>query len=175
MLSVIFPAKARRWGDGRVIVKKAKCWGSKVSQSVKRPTLDFSSSHDLPVCGINQVPGLALHWQHGACLGFSHFLSLCPLAHTLTHTLTLKINKYTLKIKILLKNWMVPSLADLCSLFYKQACRRDYWNFLDTTWKFSMPEQRFIIYPCYFPLYYRWQCCQNLFYYILKSPFSHFQ
>ena len=39
-------------------------WGAWVAPSVKRPTLDFGSGHDLAV-----RPDLRR--QHGACLGFS--------------------------------------------------------------------------------------------------------
>ena len=42
---------------------------------IKRLTLDLGSSHDLMDLWV-LAPQQALHWQHGACLGFSLSLSL---------------------------------------------------------------------------------------------------
>ena len=58
-----------------------------MAQSVKCPTLDFGSGHDLTVRGME--PRVE---QCGTCLGFSLSLSLCPSpAHALS--LSIKINK----------------------------------------------------------------------------------
>ena len=51
--------------------------GAWVAPSVKRPTLGFSSGHDLTASWV-QAPHWAQCWQHGACLGFSLSLSLSP-------------------------------------------------------------------------------------------------
>ena len=69
-----------------------------MAQSVKYPTLDFSSSHDLVVCGIERHVGLCADSAEPAgdslCLSVS--LSLSPLSPlTRAHTLSLKINTQT--------------------------------------------------------------------------------
>ena len=50
----------------------------------EQQTLDFGSGHDLMVCEIE--PRVRLCAEHGACLGFTLSLSLCP---TLAHALSL--------------------------------------------------------------------------------------
>ena len=60
-----------------------------MAQSVKCPTLDLGSSHDLR--GLEIQPCVALHAQHGFCLRFSLFL--CP-SYSCSLSLS-QINKYT--------------------------------------------------------------------------------
>ena len=68
--------------------------GTSVGQSVKTPTLDFGSGHDLIVCGIDLCIRLCADNVEPAW-DFPFFSSLC--APSLLE-LSLKINKYTLKI-----------------------------------------------------------------------------
>ena len=69
--------------------KLGSCRGAWVVQSVKRPTLDFSSGQISQFSGFESVAGSA-HRPRGACLGFS--LSLCPsLTRVFSDSLT--INK----------------------------------------------------------------------------------
>ena len=64
-----------------------------MAQSVKRLTFGFGSDHDLMVSWVHDL-SRALCWQHGACLGFSLFLSLSLSASPqLAHTLSKYINE----------------------------------------------------------------------------------
>ena len=60
------------------IVIKKKTWGTWVAQSVKRPTLDFGSDHDLMVCGFGLHIGLSSGSAESARGFLSLLLSLCP-------------------------------------------------------------------------------------------------
>ena len=85
-----------------IVLKKTKTviWGAWVVQSVKRPTLDFSSGHDHTVHGIERCVGLGADSAGPAWDPRSPSLSAPPLltsAHTLCLALSLKINK--LKIR----------------------------------------------------------------------------
>ena len=60
--------------------------GACVAQSLKHPTLDFGSGHDLTVPGIE--PHVGLCTNHRVCLGFSLLLSL-PLLCSCTCALSL--------------------------------------------------------------------------------------
>ena len=62
-----------------------------MAQSVKRPTLDLSSGHDLTVCGFEPCVGLCADRVGPAW----DSLSAPP---SLTHTLSLKINKLKKKV-----------------------------------------------------------------------------
>ena len=66
-------------------------WGTLVAQPVKRPTLDFSSGHDLMVCEIK--PHIGLCADNAEPTWDSVSPSLSPPA--LPSPLSLKINKYT--------------------------------------------------------------------------------
>ena len=68
----------------QVFQKKLIFWGTWVAQSVKLPTLDFGSDHDLTVRRIEPSMGSALIAR--SLLGI---LSLCPFP-----ALSLKINKH---------------------------------------------------------------------------------
>ena len=70
--------------------------GAWVAQSVKILTLDFGSGHDLMVCELEPRIGLCTFSMEPAW--DSLFFSL-PLLHSCLHalSLSLKINKYTLK------------------------------------------------------------------------------
>ena len=70
-----------------------------VAQSAKHPMLDFSSGHDLVVCGFE--PRVRFCAECGACLGFS--LSAPPLL-VLTLSLSLSQNRLTLPKKPETKN-----------------------------------------------------------------------
>ena len=69
------------------LFKKFLLWGALVAQSVKRPTLDFSSGHDLMVREFEPPVGLCPVSVEPAWGSFSPPLSL-PLS-----VLSLKINK----------------------------------------------------------------------------------
>ena len=82
------------------ILANAGVGGAWVAQLIKHPTLDFCSGHDLTVCEIEPCVGLCLHWQHGACLGFSLPLSLprlpslmCARARSLSLSLSLSLSQ----------------------------------------------------------------------------------
>ena len=62
--------------------------GAWVAQSIERPTLCFSSGHDLMVCGFK--PHVRLHADRAEPAWDSLSLSLCPFP---AHALSLKINK----------------------------------------------------------------------------------
>ena len=80
---------------------KCYSWGAWVAQSVKWPTLDSASDHDLRVLRSSPESGSALGWVWcGACLRFS--FSLCPFnasppppAFTLSLSLKNKIKCYS--------------------------------------------------------------------------------
>ena len=74
--------------NGHVIDNRSR--GTWVAQSVKRPTLSLGSGHDLTVSWVRALHQ-ALHWQCGACLGFSLSLSL-SLCHPLL-MLSLSLSK----------------------------------------------------------------------------------
>ena len=65
-----------------------------MAQSVERPTLDFSSGHDLTVRGTEPCIWLQAGRVEPAWDSLSPSLSLCPLPHVHTHSLSLK-NKQT--------------------------------------------------------------------------------
>ena len=68
-----------------------KYWGAWVAQSVKLPTLDFGSGHDIRVHEI--TPSCALYWWHRACLAFSLSSSIsAPSLIAPSLSLSLKIN-----------------------------------------------------------------------------------
>ena len=56
-------------------------WGTRVAQSVKHPTLDFSSSHDLMVWQFEPYVGLCADSMEPACDLLS--ASPCSLMHSL--------------------------------------------------------------------------------------------
>ena len=70
--------------------KDLSCWGTRVAQSIKRPTLDFGSGHDLTVHGTGALPqvGLCTDSAETAWDFLSPSLSALPLL-----VLSLKINK----------------------------------------------------------------------------------
>ena len=71
--------KANKGGQQALQAKEAtgsSCRGTRVAQLVKHPALGFGSSHDLMAGEFE--PGVGLHAECGACLGFFLFLSLCP-------------------------------------------------------------------------------------------------
>ena len=67
--------------------------GAWVAQLVEHPTLDFSSGHDLTVCGIQ--PCVRLCWPSRACLRYSLSLSLYSSPHSCVcmRTLSLSLSK----------------------------------------------------------------------------------
>ena len=67
-------------------------WGPWVTQLVKCLTLDFSSSHDLKVCGIKPRVGLCADSVEPAWDFLSPSLFVPPLLMC-AHSLSLKINK----------------------------------------------------------------------------------
>ena len=71
-----------------------------MAQLVKCPTLDFSSGHDLVVCGFKPSDRLCADISEtAACFGFCLPLSLCP-SPTYALSLSLKkINKQNVKKK----------------------------------------------------------------------------
>ena len=75
----------RKWSD-LVKVENYNVRGTWVAPSVMRPTLDVSSDHDLPVCGIEPRVGLCADTAEPA------WDSLSPPAPS-QHALSLKINK----------------------------------------------------------------------------------
>ena len=73
-------------------------WGAWVAQLVERPTLDFGSGHDLKVCEISEIkPELGSVLTGQNLLGILSLLSLCPSPPILSPSLSVKINKQTLK------------------------------------------------------------------------------
>ena len=72
------------------LISKVWYWGTWLAQSVKHPTLDISSGHDLMVCEIE--PHIEPCWQHGAFLGFSASFSV-PLPLTRSLSLSQKFKK----------------------------------------------------------------------------------
>ena len=75
-------------------------WGAWMAQSVKNPTLDFSSGYDLKVCELQPQVGLCANNVEPAGDSFSISLSL-PLP-----PLSLKINKEALKKKSYTRTWL---------------------------------------------------------------------
>jgi len=71
---------------------KHECKGTWVIESVKHPTLGFSSGHGLmshDLMGLEIEPCVRLHTQQGVCM---KILSLCSSPHSLSLPLS-KINK----------------------------------------------------------------------------------
>ena len=90
------PSQGRRWGGRHnpfisflpsCIHKFTRTGGAWAARSVKRPTLDIGSGHDLTVCDIKPVSGSVPTARR--LLGI---LSL-PLCPTHVHVLSLKISK----------------------------------------------------------------------------------
>ena len=85
--------RCKEWSLIQFMFLKECSRGTCVAQSVKCPTLGFSSGHDLTVCGFEPCNGLCP--DSGACSGFS--LSTPPpvsLSFSLSLSLSLKINNF---------------------------------------------------------------------------------
>ena len=74
-----------------------------MAQSVKHPTLDFSSGQDLGVCEFEPCTGLYADSAGPAWDSFSPSLSV-PAPLVLSLSFSLKINKYIKKIFLIKKN-----------------------------------------------------------------------
>ena len=75
-------------------IQKLMPQGTRVAQSVKRPTLDFGSGHDLTVHDFEPHVGLhAVSCQRGACLGSPSRSLPLPRLCSFSLSLSLKINK----------------------------------------------------------------------------------
>ena len=66
-------------------------WGAWVVQSVKGPTLGFSSGHNVRVVGLS--PRFGVYTRHRVCLGLSLPLSCCPSPPACTHAHVLSLKK----------------------------------------------------------------------------------
>ena len=89
-----FPtAKRGRKGERTWIEEKEdSSWGTWVAQSVKWPTLDFGSGHDLLVSGFGPGFGLcADSLEPGVCFGFCVSLFL-PFLHSHSVSLSLSLS-----------------------------------------------------------------------------------
>ena len=76
--------------------KNPRRWGSWVAPSVKPPTLEFSSGHDLGV--LRDQPHMRLQVEDQICLR-RFFLSLCPPLPLLTCSVSLSLSKNPKKTK----------------------------------------------------------------------------
>ena len=81
------------------LLKMQQPWGAWVAQSVKRPTLDFGSGHDLMVCEIEPRVTLCIDREEPAgdsvppCLSAPPLLT-CACTHALAPSLSKSINKH---------------------------------------------------------------------------------
>ena len=81
-------------GKAQELITSLLRWGAWVAQSGKRPTLDFSSGHNLTVCGFQPHVGLCTNSTEHA----QDSLSL-PLSAPTLLARSLKINENKLKKK----------------------------------------------------------------------------
>ena len=92
LVLTMFPYKRWQEKDRQPhAVEKPRHWGTWVSQSVRRPTLDFGSGHDLTVHEIELHVGLCTDSVDPAWDSLSHSLSL-PLPHLCTRARSLSLS-----------------------------------------------------------------------------------
>ena len=116
---------SKKMKSTQMSIKNRMNRGTWVAQSVKRPTPDLSSGHDLTVREFEPCIRLcADSSESGACFGFCVSLSLCPSpAHTLSLSVS-KINK-TLKKNFFFKkgrerqSWFVGLGDDNTNIYFK--------------------------------------------------------